>query len=359
MPVNLLLDSLRNRVPWPTMRAILKMCDLPMGRGWDDTIQRLIAKSEGENGVEDNFNKLQELYSNHLLVGEKAIKLFCVERQKINRLIASFQSRRVEETVFHETFPFPLPEERLKEIENSPPKLVEIKDFNDNLALIFCTKRFFTERVEINPEELRGEAKKDLGDYDELIGIKRYTRQFFDVIVLWKEKELVEIRVDIAQGMPPPERSRAFIETTNSFNSFGREILGIQTLLEKPINLFPLIDSLYESNEGKVGELAFTTDEGSTKVEKMRRGDVDLRAETYHKAGKRAVDHITPYRLAILWKFPISEKIETQPELFLPGQVRTLSSEQQLDEAIVRKCSSLIDYYFVFEKINIYQNNGG
>ncbi len=342
------------------MRAILKMCDLPVARGWEDTIKKLMAKSQGENDLEDNFVRLKELYCDYLLVGEKAIKIFPVERQRLDELITLLKSQQLKTTVFDEAFPFPLSEKRLKEIDNSSPELVEIKDFNDNLALIFCTKRFFTERTEINIEELTFEAQKDLNDYDEVFGIKRYNRQFFDVVVLWKERDLLEIRVDIAHGMPSQERSRAFSETIKAFDRLQTKLLGIEASLQESINFFPLIDRLYESDEGRVCELAFTTDEGSIKFERMRRGDVDLRAETYHRAGKLAVDHITPYRLAILWKFLISSEIETQLELLLPGQTRNLSDEQQhLDEVLIKKCGCLKDYNFIFEKINIYLNNGG
>ncbi|NJN92426.1 MAG: hypothetical protein HC878_20050 [Leptolyngbyaceae cyanobacterium SL_5_14] len=243
---------------------------------------------------------------------------------------------------------------------DSLPKLVEIRSLDTSLAMIFCTKRFFTERTEIDPEGLNTEARKALDDYDELVGIKRYTRQFFDEVILWKNQDFVEVRIDIANGMPSQERSQAFIQVIKQFNAVARQKLNIETALKENINFFPLIDRLYESDEGKVGELAFTTDEGSIKFEKMRRGEVDLRDETYHRAGRKAVDHITPYRLAILWKFSLSEDLETQPELLLPGQARILSnSTQKLDEVIIRKCSGLEDYNFVLEKIVFYLNNRG
>jgi hypothetical protein len=360
MPVDLLLDSFRKRVPWPTMRAILKMCNLPVARGWEDTITKLMAKSQGENDLENNFARLRELYCDYLLIGEKAIKLFSVERQIFNKLITLLKSQQLETTVFNQTFPFPLSEEELEKINNSIPKLVEIKDFNDNLVLIFCTKRFFTERTEINIEDLTPEARRDLNNYDEVFGVRRYNRQFFDIVVLWKKIDLLEIRIDIAHGMSLQERNKAFREIIRTFNRLQTESLGAETLLQESINFFPLIDKLYKSYEGRVCELGFTTDEGSTKFEKMRRNSVDLRTEKYHKAGKLAVNHITPYHLAIVWKFSILEEIETHPELLLPGHTRDLSDkEQYLDEILIKKCSCLEDYNFIFEKINIYLNDGG
>ncbi|WP_143854085.1 hypothetical protein [Nostoc sp. 'Peltigera membranacea cyanobiont' 210A] len=345
-------------VPWPTMKTMLNICELSIGMGRDKTIERLLDENKKGNKFDDNFEKLKNLYYDYLLVGNKAIKIFNSERKIIDELITSFQSHQIEETVFQETYPFSLPEEKLKETDLFP-KLVDIKDTNENLSLVFCTRHSFTERIEINPEELSIEAKDYFNDYDEIIGIKRYIRQFFNVVVLWKKKILIEVRIDIANGVSSQERNTAFFETVGQFNNLAREKLGIETTLNECINFFPLIDNLYKSSgEGKVGEIAFNTDEGSTKSERMRRGAVDLRDEIYHKAGREAVDHITPYRLAILWNFKISEYIETQIELFLPGKSRALSStEQRLEEVIIKKCSVLEEYNFILDKINMYLNN--
>ena len=87
----------------------------------------------------------------------------------------------------------------------------------------------------------------------------------------------------------------------------------------------------------------------------MRKGSIDLRNETYHHAGKQAVDHITSYRLAVIWDFQFQQGINTNPELLLPGSAQILSSQTQyLDEVCIKNCSSLADYNFVVEKIFTY-----
>ena len=142
------------------------------------------------------------------------------------------------------------------------------------------------------------------------------------------------------------------------FNKLTEKVLGVKSLLKDPVNFFPLIKKLYDAKgEGKVGELAFTTDEGSIKNEKMRAGMGDLRDETYHKAGRAAVDDICPYRIAVLWDSPISEtlSIKNYLEVFLQGNCRSLSSQNQvLEDVIIKKCSFLEEYKFVFDKINKY-----
>lgn len=343
-----ILKAFSQRISWSTMRVILKMCDLPVGRGWEQTIDKLTDEDS------DKIEQLKNCYENHLLVSDKALKIYQLERKKIDKLIATLKKHKPSATLFNETYPFPLSDERLKEIDFSQ-KLVEIRDTDDSLLVIFCTKRLFTERSQINPQHLNEETRKDLIEYDKIIGVKEHYRQFYDVVVLSKKQNTIEVRIDITGNLSSEDKSKAFFQTINQFNTLSEKIALIKTPLQESINFFSLIDSLYESDEGKVVELAFITDEGSTKSEKMRKGSVDLRTETYHHAGKQAVDHITSYRLAISWDIQVSQGINSQPELLLPGRAQILSSQiQYLDEVCILNCSSLNDYHFVVEKIFTY-----
>ena len=343
------------------MKVILNICGISPGHGVDKTIQKLL---DEHNKIEntENYDKLKDLYSDYLLVGQKAVKLFSVETEIIEKLIILFQSYQVEKNVFLESYPFLLKEEKLKETDLLP-KLVHIKDTDDNLSLVFCTRRSFTERTPINTEKLsnefRSELNKVLNNYDEIFAIKHCIRQFFNVVVIWKKKKFIEIRVDIANGISSQERGTAFVETVEQFNCLVKERIGVDTLLKECINFFPLIDNLYKSNsEGKVCEITFTTDEGSIKSAKMRRRDVDIRNEMYHQAGIAAVHHITLYRLAISWSYKITEKITSHIELFLPGKLISLSAtEQILEEVIIEKCSVIEEYNFIFDRIITYLNN--
>lgn len=349
-----ILEAFCQRISWSTMRVILKICDLPVGRGWEQTIKKLTDEQSVQNDINQKIEQLKKCYENHLLVNDKALKIYQIERKRIDKLIAAFKKHKPADTAFHQTYPFPLSDDNLKEIDFSQ-KLVEIRDTKDSLAVIFCTKRLFTERSQIDTEKLNEDTRKDLADYDKIIGVKEHYRQFFDVVVLSKKRNTIEVRVDITGSLSLEDKSKAFFQTIQQFNTLSENIARIKTPLQQSINFFTLIDNLYESDEGKVVELAFITDEGSTKSEKMRKGSVDLRNETYHHAGKQAVDHITSYRLAISWNFKILSGINSQPELLLPGRAQILSNQTQyLDEVCILNCSSLNDYEFVVEKIFTY-----
>jgi hypothetical protein len=343
-----ILNGFRQRTPWQTMKAILKANTLPVGQGWEKTINLLQAYSTLQRNWPNKYLTLHKQYKEHLSVGEKALQFFKLDKQHIEKLIDFFLSYEPEETPFHETYPFPLKQEQLKDI-NSAPMLVSIENQDSYIALVFCSKRVSIKQEAIGFESLNEDAKKDFASFDKLIAFKKEIRQCFDVVAISKEGDNVEVRIDIFNQMnSSDEKGVAFYQTIYAFNSLVEKVLSIDSILKRPINLFSLIDNLYSSTEGRICEIGFTTDEGSIKSEKMRRTKGDLRTETYHKAGKLAVGYIGLYRLGIIWKTPLSDVVETEPEVLLPGRVSALSVPQpQLDYLLITNCSGSIDYNLI------------
>jgi len=355
MSLEILLNTLNARVPFPVMRAILNLCDLPMGRGGVETIKKvlLIANDEKEDYI-DSITKLKNLYDNHLLVSEKATRFFSLDRETIDKLIIIILRLSLVESEFKEAYPLPVSEDKLVNI-NSNLCLVKVIESEEDITLIYCSTRLIREEVKIDTSDLSLDVKKELSEFKGVYGIKEYDRQLFDVVVIGKKRNYIEVRVDISEGISLSEKNTSFALLINEFNKLIEKMLGIQIVLNKPVNLFPLIDKLYTSTEGRVADLAFTTDQGSIKSEKMRRGMIDLRNEAYHKAGREAVDHISPYRLAIIWERFISKDINTYPEILLAGHLRSISSTKPvLEDVLIKKCCFLEDYSFVFKKIISY-----
>ena len=121
MFISQLLNNFRNRVSWSTMKALLKMCNLPISCGWESTIHNLekITK-ENQDKFLERQNKLYEYYCNSLLVSEKSVKFFNFHRSTIDQILTRLPEQKIEENVFHETYPFSLNEEKLKDIDSLP-----------------------------------------------------------------------------------------------------------------------------------------------------------------------------------------------------------------------------------------------
>ena len=78
-----ILEAFSQRISWSTMKVILKICDLPVGRGWEQTIKKLTDEESIQDDINDKIEHLKKSYENHLLVNDKALKIYQVERKKI------------------------------------------------------------------------------------------------------------------------------------------------------------------------------------------------------------------------------------------------------------------------------------
>lgn len=360
MNFEFLLNQFENRILWITMKSILKACGIECANGWAKTKLKL-KEYEKDNAQEakHKLDKLQLSYSNHLLIGEKAVRVFEINKEEFNVFLGALKKINLEDNAFSEKYPFSLPEDELDGVD-SIPKLVEKRELdNGNYALVYCTKRVFPEKVVLQSRHYEHDQKKELiNSFKELIGYREYLKQLYDVI-FFRENELkIEIRIDIGQGVSSSYIEQAFTEIINIVNELAFTISNIKNLIKEPINFFPIIDKLYNSkDEGRIVELWFKTDEGSTKHEKVRKKQNDARDDTYHKGGIAAVSYILLFKLAVLWKLDLIGA-ETKPELFLPGKAHMAGEASAiLPEVIISGCGGLEDYEFVFNKINFYLND--
>lgn len=201
----------------------------------------------------------------------------------------------------------------LKKIESFSPELVSIRDVNDGdnsaLFLVFCGKRYYTERTEILPHSLNlGEKSlKYFNQYQKIYGVTRNIYQSFDIVVLWKNKEIIEIRSDLKDHFSIQESRDNAKKILRKFNDLAMYGLGIknETLnTQNLVNLFPLVDMIYKnSNEENLLRIHFVTDEGTQHLEKIKHSndDTDFRKTAYHLAGKKGVsDNITLFDLMVL-----------------------------------------------------------
>lgn len=262
MHLESLLTTLRNRVPFSTMTAILKLSGFPISQGADRTVDRIIKEvGEGKNDYTSEIEKLKQQYYDHLLVSEKAIRFFPVDKERITKLTNLITKNEVQNSVisdlypmslFLALYPIPLSEEQLSKTEDKI-SLVDLVESEQSLSLVYCSSRFIQERVKIDTSELNPEAKKELNSYDEVYGIKKYFYQFFDIVVLWKDKPFVEVRVDLTRDISWQDRRKYALEVVGEFNKLTEKVLGVKSLLKNPVNFFPLIKKLYDAkDEGKV-----------------------------------------------------------------------------------------------------------
>lgn len=315
MEIESLLESLRSRVPWPVMSQIFKGRAIDKGRGWTDTIPKLVSyAAESDENQQQLEGILSSALADHIFAGEKTVSFFKLDADLCTRLAQGLEGYEVSESAFRNSFPCVLIGEEL-ESQGDEPVLCKKENCDGSVVLTFCSKRLITERIEIQIEELDQDYARQCGltEYQEIIGIKTHTKQFFDVVVVDPLTASVEIRVDSGRGLTSEFKQKSFRRVVDSLNSLSTECLGEEFELPLAENVFHLIDRLYRSDEGRVCELGFTTEGGSIKHEKMRRRSECLRQEVYHQAGAQAVDgNIAPYRIATTWSRVRSASLTTR-----------------------------------------------
>jgi len=363
LDVAALIDNLRARVPWHLMKKVLESQNFRKGHGWGDTKLRLLELCES-GGRDDRQSMIKALYSTylaHLRFGNKTVSVYELDDDQVAVLSSVMQETQVSESGFSEFYPFKAPREELPTLAFGPA-VVAIDGTEDDASvttMVLASKRTVRVRETIEPGEGASEDLIKLAqDSVELVAFRDEEHQFLDMVALDRDKSLLEVRIDASNKLASDSRAAAAQHVEGFFEKLVTEHIGETFSLPKPINLFPAIDRLYRSTDGRVVQLAFTTDEGSVKNERMRRlrRVPDLRVERFHHGGAAAVNgEISPYKIAATWEVELDSGIVTSPELMISGNVGMLSiASPSLSEASITNALDGHDYSFVVEKLLLF-----
>jgi hypothetical protein len=361
MTVDSLFYSLRNRVPWSVARIMFMLSGLNPSLGWDSTIKKLTDTNITLS--QETYLTLYNFYLSHVLLGNKAVKIFpisSVDCRKLKELHDTINLSEIRNP-FINKFPFLLDSKNLKEIEEDI-FLVNIEETTSHINFVFCTKSSFHTREnierELSEEKNNSNIKNILNKYTKIYGIKKEEKQLFSVVAVHKNRNILEIRVDLPEKAIEFYIIQAFSQIIAKFNEICRSI-NFTLVEEECLNLFSLIREIYSCNSIRICEIGFQTNEGSLrgsiKHEKMKARKIDdLRNETYHHAGVRAINHINIFSIASIWDITISEnqRLISNPEVWLPGSSRMLSEPITfLSEFRIKNNLGHHDYEFVLNDL--------
>lgn len=130
-------------------------------------------------------------------------------------------------------------------------------------------------------------------------------QQAFDVLTLRSKLGRVEVALDL------PQKGMDFDAHQQSLKLLIASALlhsGFQQVFEsRPLNLFTAIDNMYTAKKGtdvNIVETGFRTPSGAVSRLKMPSQLTDVREETYHSGGAKAVNNdIRPYGIVTAWQF--------------------------------------------------------
>ncbi|PVE81249.1 hypothetical protein DC431_14520 [Sphingomonas melonis] len=333
-------------MPWGVARRLLKSRGLDRAQGWNRTLARV---TDGDARYEAAEDALESALEEHIMCGEKIVQLFDLEEEDLDALRESALELEVGESPFSDAYPILLNEDQLRAQQGQPPVLIAKVAYSDGLALVLASVRYLTTRETVVVAELTDEAADELAGFNELIGIRHQRLEALDVLWIPDEGSYVELRVDFPFGM----HQRHGVAALNQARGLFDDLLGSNLLLSQ-VNLFPVMQSLYEARgDGAMVELGFMVAGSAQKLEKTRRGEQCCREEAYHQGGIGVLDApIQVYKTSVLWHVDLGRDVSSAPEVSISGtSAHTAEVEPFIGEMVVRNCARFEDYEHVRDRV--------
>ncbi|MFM0638392.1 hypothetical protein PQQ63_16975 [Paraburkholderia metrosideri] len=320
------INAMRNRCSWPSVRAALKKLNLPAGLGWNE-LGGVAGDKSGNGPKLRQF--LAKYYQEHLIAGARYVQVYDLPDGIKASLLTTLKNATVPKSDFQSAYPLPLASQALLSAP-SDPTLVEVRGLSqDDYALVFCSVRAYDDRERYEYSQLPSLVQQTYKGIDELITVKKIHFQAFDVVVIRTGLKRIEVCID-----QPAKGVRGFLGSAvlSVFGTLCNNIPALKTAWQDaPYNVFKAIGGIYfQQGEGTVRSLSFRTQTGSRKHEKMIKSDDDLRSEKFHNAGAKAVSNkLSPYELTVDWDLKLPAG---QVEVTMKALIREVSSPApQLD----------------------------
>jgi len=341
-----IVRSMRGRIPWTVAGQVLRSLDLDKSMGWRRTLARV---EDGDVQYEDAESNLAEALEEHLLCGEKLVRLYRVDDGDTAVLRSQIDAIEVPENDFSYRYPVLLEDSELHAFGGDPPRIAAKVSHPDGTYLVLASTRYLQSREIVLPAELPDSAAHELRQYEQIICVGHRRLQACDVLWVPNEGNVIEIRTDFPLGM----HSRVAVTAANQAQTRFGQILDPRFFAEQ-VNLFPAIQGLYSARgDGRMVELGFMVAGSSQKLEKSRRDVECCRVETYHLGGIGVLSTpIAPYIASVLWNIDLGSGAQSEPEVTLRGlSVQTAAPGAFLGDMTIRNCVGIVDYSHARDRV--------
>ncbi|WP_417478765.1 hypothetical protein [Maricaulis sp.] len=336
-----ILASIRGRVSWTAARPLMANCGVPIGQGWDKTIDRVLNESPT-----CDFEGLNQILLDSILCGNKYTRLHNLSVETRQAWQEAITELSLPSTKASEAFPKLLGANDLSELGTELVP-VYVHHNEDGLGLVLTANYPMRRREQIPLNSLDGLSDR----FDEVHGVVIGPVQVFAVLWIPHHRDQLELRVDYPKGMQQDDLLGLHGQLFTFAKSLGVSEIG------SAIDLFPAVRRFYDDkNEGRVIEMNFVTTTGGQKNEKIlrRMGTVDQRSETYHVGGSNALsDDIKIYRIHVEWLI-VEDSSRFLPSLFLSAAGPSGTGpggNPKITGATIGGCSRAAEYEFVIDKL--------
>ncbi|KGK02585.1 hypothetical protein [Pseudoalteromonas sp. ND6B] len=340
-----LTESLLKKMAWESQcKPLLKSHSLPVGLGAEGTKKKLFDAFEKDEFFAQKFHeKLYPHYMQLVYSGDCTLKIFNVETSLFTATFKQLETIKPVQSISSLNFPYLVPNDQISQLSKAT-HLAYQAVYDGCLYLFFSTKRTIQERTNINPNALEdgSEVKEFLKKYSSITAISENPRQYIDVVCLNPKDNTIEIRLDTSSIVAAKDINKLFIEIIEAFTVLLET--KVTKVFRNPINLFPLIQSLYASDNCKVCELNFISAGGYVHSERDRSKTGDVREGDFHTGGVSKCE-IKPYKISTRWSSGFNDKLPYLYELSLNSSYKELSKIEGgvLEHAIISSCPTISD----------------
>lgn len=303
--------------------------------------------NEGKEQTIHIFNAINDVYIENIEYGSKYVTYYQLDETKYNSFYNYSRNLNVDDTIISRAYPYMIDKDTLSTCPINEIHLVSKKDDENTLQLVYSRVIVYHERVKINPAELTNSALRD--GFEEIYGVKKYKKQFVDIVCLNKNNRTLEIRIDYFKDTSDSLLKTQFNNFLSAYKEKIGSILGSGFFLRVDLNIHSVLKKMNADLSGRLVEIAFSTGEGSNIKIKKRRNDNDIRTEAYHKAGSSAVlDNLDIFRIGIVWK----NNNNAYLELLIPGSSDLVHATTKfINVAIISNCKGAADFNYINSKI--------
>ncbi len=362
------LRDITERLGWISAKKILNQEFGVTAVGLAPFIDRL-AGLRGQDGQEIDVDGVVDvLWRKLLLSGTRLVKLYNLEQDTLLRIQSSLSSQEADQSEFCLSYPIPLSKEQLYVADTdlhyaeTISSLISTAYDNDNSnavdqqniqieTTVLTSKAYYTDIIELDASHLSDAGLELRSNGGEIRCKTRDVTQCFNTVMIIPAHNILALTVDLSVlPRSESERQQFLVE------QFIRTVTGVT--LPPPIDLFCLVQEMYEQRDGRVSQMSFITSDGNVSSLKLKPGQNCLRSDSYHHGGESASPILTKYKLGKLWDLRQSASLTLPVELVLPGKRAMIDKpNSHLYEAVIEKCSNIEQVYFVINKMMISLDN--
>ncbi|KPB28443.1 hypothetical protein [Pseudomonas amygdali] len=355
------IQNASRKISLPDFSSKLRELNLPCSSSWARTVLELTDAANSSVTSVAHQTAMEQLvawFEDYLRYFSKAIAVYNlgnISKSRVDDIGSSIAGglSRVKIANTHPAGAFPAVADSVQMKGLSGTKICRsITATRFGIELVFSSFSEYQVREPIVLSQNDQQVLPKISTYYKLIGLKRVVHEHVDIVrvshgLIEPGVGSVELLLDatrpgtsVLNNDEVLSRVKSYVDLVNALGVVP--VTGVS--LPDAMNFFSAMDKVYNSKDGNVCELGFsTTIGGSVKREKMKRNTSDLRTETWHAGGRQAIataltpDTIDIYRLSVSWKIMSSND---QPVLTIPGSYRG-SSTGVIRYAFIFGCSEV------------------